>query len=175
MIPNTNGSWQERLIHSFQGPPDGEEPQAGLVLDQEDNLYGTTQYGGGPSGGEAGVVFRLVPGKNGKWSEEILHTFAVSNGDGEQPWDPVSLDAAGNVYGTTSWGGDYQACGGFGCGVVFKLKSGSSKETFPLVFHDNPGASPYSGLTFDSAGNLYGTTAGDGVTTFGSVYEIVKK
>ena len=73
-------------------------------------------------------------------------------------------------------GGDYQACGpGFGCGVVFKLKSGSSKETFPLVFRDNPGAFPYSGLTFDSAGNLYGTTAGDGVTTFGSVYEIVKK
>ena len=105
MTPNANGSWRERLIHSFQGPPDGEEPQASLVLDQGGNLYGTTQFGGDPSGSEAGVVFRLAPGKNGKWSEKILHTFTISNGDGEQPWDAVLLDAAGDVYGTTSWAG----------------------------------------------------------------------
>ena len=79
------------------------------------------------------------------------------------------FDAAGNLYGTTSAGGAH------GYGNVFKLTpnaDGSWKETVLHTFHDTPGAYPYGGLIFDGAGNLYGTTRGDGSKTFGSVFEI---
>lgn len=81
----------------------------------------------------------------------------------------VILDAAGNLYGMTYQGGAH------GYGLVYKLSptvTGGWHETVLHAFRNNPGAYPWGGLVFDGAGNLYGTTTGDGTTTFGSVFEI---
>jgi uncharacterized repeat protein (TIGR03803 family) len=170
LAPNSDGSWTETVLHAFKGGDDGLQPVAGLIFDPAGNLYGTTRYGGRPGGG---VVFKLTPQSDGSWTEQRLHGFTGSN-DGGNPYAAVVLDPAGNVYGTTQLGGLDPRCG-FGCGVVFKLtpKSGGGWKFAKLhTFLNHPGAEPVAGLTFDAAGNLYGTTSGDGVTTFGSVFEI---
>ena len=82
-----------------------------MVLDEVGNLYGTTVYGG--SGCDCGVVYKLAPGKKGKWTYTVLHTFVGS--DGAQPDANLILDDKGNLYGTTATGGP----GGYG--VVFEL------------------------------------------------------
>jgi len=95
-----------------------------------------------------GTVFRLVPGANGSWSEEVLQEF---NGlDGSSPYAAVIFDAAGNLYGTT-WDG----------GNVFKLTPGTNgkwTETVLHTFNGPDGLSPQAGLVFDASGNLYGAT-----------------
>jgi uncharacterized repeat protein (TIGR03803 family) len=180
--PTADGSWQEEVIYSFQGAPDGSQPVASLIFDQAGKLYGTTQWGGTISP-NSGVVFQLTPNQAGDdWSESILYTFCPDDEgicpDGEQPLANLAIDATGNLYGTTWWGGYFRDCqqiGDNGCGVVFKLApnlTGAWKETVVWAFQDDPGAVPFAGPTFDAAGNLYGTTGGDGSTTFGSVFEI---
>ncbi|MGB6501816.1 MAG: choice-of-anchor tandem repeat GloVer-containing protein, partial [Thermoplasmata archaeon] len=102
-------------LYNFTGLADGAYPAAGLALDSEGNLYGTTQYGGTTTtpGGGYGVVFKIdTTGK-----ETVLHTFDGT--DGAQPQANLLLDSAGNLYGTTAYGGS-TACRG-GCGVVFKI------------------------------------------------------
>ena len=128
-----------------------------------------------PLGGAHGYgnVFELTPNADGSWKEKVLHQFTGGR-DGANSYSGVIFDAAGNLYGTTHAGGDLSDCGGKGCGVVFKLTpkpSGGWGETVLHAFHGTPGASPYAGLIFDAAGNLYGTTSGEG-RNFGSVFEI---
>jgi hypothetical protein len=103
---------------------------------------------------------------------KVLHQF---KGGSAGPWAGVIFDQAGNLYGTTNDGGDLSVCGGQGCGVVFELAPNSNSGWHERVLHaflDHPGAVPFAGLIFDQAGNLYGTTIGDGTTTYGSVFEI---
>jgi uncharacterized repeat protein (TIGR03803 family) len=114
------------VLHQFSGS-DGSVPQTSLVLDAEGNLYGTTLFGGDvtspnctPTG--CGVVFKLDPAGN----ETVLYKFH-GNADGDYPIAGVILDEKGNLYGTaTNGGSDLSACGGFGCGVVFKLTRSSA-------------------------------------------------
>lgn len=180
LTPNADGSWRETVLHGFDNG-DGAQPVAGLVFDQAGDLYGTTIYGGNVSRGRCtgsgcGVVFKLTPNSNGTWKENVLHKFADGR-DGGFPYAGVSLDAAGNVYGTAQFGG-VRLCnkGYLGCGVVFQLipdAKGNWKERVLHTFLDKPGAEPPAGVVLDSAGGLYGTTAGDVGETFGSVFEIV--
>ena len=166
LTPNGDGSWSEKVLHTFKGGKDGESPTCALVFDAAGNLYGTT-FAGGTYG--YGNVFMLTPNPDGTWTEKVLHQFTGGN-DGGTPAGGAIFDAAGNLYGT-AWKG-----GAFGFGVVFKLKSrptGGWKYELLHSFHNKPGAYPWSGLVFDAAGNLYGTTQGDGRKTFGSVFEIV--
>jgi len=165
------------VLHAFRlNGTEGHHPHAGLIFDAAGSLYGTTHDGGlgtacGTSG--CGAVFKLTPKADGSWTETLLHSF--NSKDGASPYSGLIFDQAGNLYGTTSQGGDLRYCGGQGCGVVFKLTPNSKgrwEETVLHFFTDHPGANPYAGLIFDTAGNLYGTTAGDGSTTFGSVFEI---
>jgi uncharacterized repeat protein (TIGR03803 family) len=95
-----------------------------------------------------------------------------NGGDGAEPVGGLIFDTASNLYSTTFTGGDYFCAGG--CGVVFKLahSKGGWQETVLHYFFDHPGTDPQAGVTFDAAGNLFGTTLGDGSTTFGSVFEI---
>jgi uncharacterized repeat protein (TIGR03803 family) len=108
---------------------------------------------------DCGTVFELTPTTTGKWDRRILHSF---NGkDGANPFSALIFDSTGNLYGTTSQGGNLSGCGGVGCGVVFKLApdaNGMWTETVLHVFNEKNGAIPYASLVFDSAGNLYGTT-----------------
>jgi len=148
------------LLYSFAGTPDGDDPYAGLLRDKAGNLYGTTQYGG--INGGYGTVFKLDP--KGKLS--LLHSFAGTP-DGVNPLAGLLMDAAGNLYGTTYYGG---ANGGFG--TVFKLNT-KGKLTLLHSFAGMPdGQNPYSRLIRDSAGNLYGTTFYGGATGYGSVFKL---
>ena len=164
LTPNPDGSWAEIVLYDFSNLADGGNPEAGLIFDQAGNLYGTTVHGGGSS---SGAVFELTPNPDGSWTETVLHHFNGKNG--AYPYGSLVFDAAGNLYGTTSAGGAY------GYGVIFRLKpnaSGGWNATTLYSFVGHPGAYPHDGLILDAAGNLYGTTTGDGTTTFGSVFEI---
>ncbi len=171
LTPNSDGSWTEAVLHQFRGGKDGGHPYANVTFDAAGNLYGTTNAGGAYGGG---TVFELTPNSDGSWTENVLHHF---NGkDGRGPMAGLIFDQAGNLYGTTEGGGN-PSCGSYsnGCGVVFRLTpnaKGRWNETVLHTFTDHPGAFPLAGLVFDAAGNLYGTTSGDGTTTFGSVFEI---
>lgn len=112
VVYKVSPSGRETVLHSFSGP-DGDNPLAGVISDAAGNLYGTTFLGGsaGP-----GVAFKLDPSGN----EIVLHSF-TGGADGAYPTGALIRDAAGNLYGTANGGGNLSACGGYGCGVVFKL------------------------------------------------------
>jgi uncharacterized repeat protein (TIGR03803 family) len=147
-------SSEELVLHSFNGRG-GYVPMASLVLDTARNLYGTTSGGGaGSCTGGCGTVFRLEPGTNGKWTEILLHSF--TGRDGAYPSARLTWDVAGNLYGTTQLGGAHNY------GTVFKLAPGSNHRWSESVLHSfngKEGGYPSAGLTFDAAGNLYGTTS----------------
>ena len=143
------------VLHAFTGGLDGATPYAGLIRDNEGNLYGTAFSGGGSSNcyGGCGIVFKLSPA--GK--ETVLHRFAGGRNDGANPYAPLLRDAHGNLYGTTVYGGDGGGCNS-ACGVVFKLDA-KGKETILYVFGGYfDGGYPFGGLVMDAQGNLYGTT-----------------
>jgi uncharacterized repeat protein (TIGR03803 family) len=157
LTPNADGSWAENVLHTFNGS-DGAEPFAGLVFDAAGNLYGTTGSGGADN---FGTVFKLTPNADGRWTESVLYSF--NNRDGRGPYAELIFDAAGNLYGTTAFGGNLTSsvCIGYGCGVVFKLTpntDGSWTERVLHTFNGSDGAEPIAGLIFDTAGNLYGMT-----------------
>ena len=175
----TGSGRQRTVLHTFGGSPDGEQPDAGLVMDKAGNLYGTTEYGGDSSkldcgGGGCGTVFTLQRSGNG-WVYTVIHTFEYS--DGASPRSELIIDQQGNLYGTAFTGGDNNcpwvqrsAVGiesGPECGTVFKLSlSGSMwQESTIHTFHASyEGAGP-TGLLLDSAGNLYGFTTFGGFDT----------
>ena len=169
LSPNGDGTWKTSVLHCFRCAgdyTDGGYPFAGLSFDGAGNLYGDTSLGGMYA---YGTVFQLSPNADGSWTENLLHSFRKHNKGGWRPTSDLVLDAAGNLYGTTSMGGAY------GYATVFKLTHVAGvgwKETVLHSFRNRPGAYPQGGLVFDAAGNLYGTTMGDGITTFGSVFEI---
>jgi len=123
LAPGANGKWTETVLHDFNRM-DGANPDAGVVFDAVGNLYGTT-FGGGKSNScvNCGTVFKLSPGANGKWTETVLHSFNGRDGQGPL-FSNLIFDTAGNLYGTTVYGGNLSACTGIdgnGCGVVFEI------------------------------------------------------
>jgi uncharacterized repeat protein (TIGR03803 family) len=162
LTPNSDGTWTESVLHSFN-KTDGELPYGGLIFDGAGNLYGTTNDAG--ANGRGVTVFKLTPNWDGGWTESVLHSFCSLNlcADGAAPRSSLIFDAAGNLYGTTVDGGNFNACED--CGTVFELKPNSDGRWTERVLHsftNRPAAFPYAGLTFDAAGNLYGTTVGGG-------------
>jgi uncharacterized repeat protein (TIGR03803 family) len=160
---------KETVLYSFTGLSDGSDPFSVLVFDPQGNLYGTTQHGGnlacGGVDGGCGVVFELSPQPDGSWKETTLYTFCSLPNctDGQDPLNgPLLRDTAGNLYGTTYFGGKTSGFCKSGCGVVFKLDT-TGKETILHTFTGgSDGANPWAGLTIDSKGNLYGTTVAGG-------------
>ena len=160
----------ETVLYNFchsTNCPDGALPYAGVVFDQQGNLYGTTSSGGndGPNCygyGGCGVVFKLTP----DGQETVLYTFCAQNNctDGSSPDAGLIFDRKGNLYGTTYGGGNSSGCSG-GCGVVFELTpEGKESVLYSFCAKNNcaDGALPLSALLFDQKGNLYGTTVGGG-------------
>src|ERR1017187_10025179 len=151
-------SGHQTVLYSFTGGADGGYPYAGVIRDSAGNLYGTTYYGGGAN---AGVVYKL----DTTGHETVLYSF-TAGADGGNPYAGVIRDSAGNLYGTTYYGGTANA------GVVYKLDS-TGQETVLYTFTAWPdGAYPQAGVIRDSAGNLYGTTYQGGTGGAGTVYEV---
>jgi uncharacterized repeat protein (TIGR03803 family) len=153
---------KETVLYSFgSAGGDGTLPDAGLVLDSQGNLYGTTRSGG--TAGD-GTVFKVD--KTGK--ETVLYSFTGMNGDGLEPYHSgVVRDAQGNLYGTTIYGGSSVF------GTVFKVDT-TGKETVLSSFTGGTkdGAYPEAGLVQDTQGNLYGTTFEGGASGGGTVFKV---
>ena len=159
------GGWTETVIYRFMAGNDGFVPYGGVVADNNGNLYGTTIAGGSFN---VGTIYQLTPSGSG-WTEHVLYSFTGGN-DGETPIGNLIVDAAGNLYGTASEGGIN------GGGTVFELSPSNGGWAFNLLYgfsgNPNGSAGPWGGLTWDAAGNLYGTTGYDGVLGQGTVFEL---
>ena len=173
LSPSASGMWRETVLYSFcvnnvQNCPDGANPVAGLVFDSAGNLYGTTQNGGTYG---LGTIFQLIP-QSSTWSESVLWSFGAT-GDGRAPLCDLIFGTSGKLYGTTSGGGAYNG------GTVFRLvphSGGQWSEEILLSFGPGTGNGygPEAGITFDKAGNLYGTTlrGGSNGLGLGVVYKL---
>ena len=160
-----------KLVYSFTGGDDGGDPATGLTFDASGNGYGTTVNGGSFG---FGTVFELKRLQDGNFQEAVLYSF-TGGADGKNPYGGVTLDANGNLYGTTVSGGSGGVCSGDGCGVVFELVSSAGGWTESVLYNftgGNDGSGPGGGVAFDSAGNLYGTTPDGGQFAVGVVYEL---
>ena len=164
----------ETVLHRFGAyKGDGQFPSTGLVMDAKGNLYGTTNAGGfdGYYDGAGhdfcvrgcGTVFEI----NTSGVETTFYTFkGWKNKDGAEPIAGLILDAKGNFYGTTAWGGLY------GFGTVFELTSAGKEKILYSFTGTTDGAIPVGGLVMDSKGNLFGTTYEGGAFGFGTVFEL---
>jgi uncharacterized repeat protein (TIGR03803 family) len=172
LLTNAWATSQEKVPHNFKNNGEDGYYPASVIFDSAGNIYGTTQYGGAHA---YGTVFELMPKAGGGWTEKILHNFNGNGRDGYYPSANLILDAAGNLYGTTVYGGAYDL------GTVFELmpKAGSGwTEKIVHNFNDNgkDGYYPRAALIFDAGGNLYGTTSdGGGKGSYGSVFELTPK
>lgn len=177
-LSQQGGVWTETILYKFKGGTDGAQPTAGLVFDTAGNLYGTTVSGGQPPDGyrDNGTVFQLKPSQGGTWTETVLHTFGVGK-DGFQPYAGLTIDQAGNLFGTTlaGGGGNCQYFGTPGCGAVFQLKPAAKKDgawTERVLYRfeggSNDGQAPDAALIFDHQGNLDGVTQHGGICSVSS-------
>jgi uncharacterized repeat protein (TIGR03803 family) len=166
-LTNHNGTWTETVIHTFVETPGGNtngvRPVAGLTPDGSGNLYGATSQGGAKGGG---TVFELSPSGD-TWTFKLLYNFGGQGQCG--PWANMTMDAAGNLYGTTYCDGQY------GYGSVFKLTNNGNSWVYTSLYdftRGDDGAYPISNVTFDDSGNLYGTTSEGGRPGAGVVWMI---
>jgi len=150
------GATAEKVLYSFTGESDGDQPMSGLI-ESGGTLYGTT-LGGGDFG--YGTVFKVSTAGH----ETVLHSFQAGT-DGNEPTFLIS-DRSGNLYGTTGYGGD--ACQ---CGTVFKI-SASGQETIVYAFKGGDDGQAPGGLAIGKDGNLYGTTAIGGAYSAGTIFKI---
>jgi uncharacterized repeat protein (TIGR03803 family) len=151
---------KEKVLYNFTGGADGGSPWAGLVLDSQGNLYGTT-FGGGNF--NCGVIFKLS--KNGK--ETVLYSF-TGGSDGRGLFAGLVLDTGGNLFGAAAYGGASDF------GTVFKLDARGQFNVLHTFMGGADGEYPYSDLMLDQAGNLYGTTYGGGTSSSGTVFILDK-
>lgn len=157
----SNGGWTEKILYGFSYGDDGMQLVGGVIMDRAGNLYGVTQAGG--SFGD-GVVYELSPSPNG-WQETVLHAFDGS--DGRRPAAGLVLDQAGNVYGSTPFGGSNDG------GVVFELSPSNGAWTYRILYtFSGESGGPTVALAIDAAGNLYGTSSGDGAYQDGMVFKL---
>lgn len=159
-LKHTTKGWTETILHSFGASGDGSQPYCALTVDTSGNLYGTTNVGGAYS---KGTVFKLTP----LGTETILWSFG-NGADGANPLAGVVRDAAGNLYGTTEYGG------AFGYGTVFKLTpSGAETILHSFDLNGTDGAYPIGKLVIYN-GNLYGTTVSGGAFGDGTVFKVTQ-
>jgi len=165
--------WSVTVLHRFTGGADGGRPFSGVIFDQQGNIYGTTsqggQFAGQCAGNGCGVVYELSL-SGGTWTESVIHTFS-GGADGLSPYAGLIFDSTGKLYGTTPYGGSLNA------GTVLVLTPSGSGWTHSILYNFQAGADgtyPYGGLTFDHAGNLYGTTdiGGDINCACGTIYQL---
>jgi uncharacterized repeat protein (TIGR03803 family) len=170
MIHEPDGAWSYHVLHRFASfPHDGQTPSAGLVMDASGDLYGNTVLGGARN---QGTVFKLSRSAGGGWKQTVLYDFPNCT-IGCEPGGTLVFDKAGNLYGAS--GGGLADCGGYTCGVIFKLTPAAGGKWKYSVLHKfigTDGGFPY-GVILDDKGNLYGTTQAFGKYNAGVAFEII--
>jgi uncharacterized repeat protein (TIGR03803 family) len=160
----------ETVLHAFTGGTDGQIPHiSGLALDAAGNLYGITLTGGsghcryadGAVG--CGTVFKITP----DGTKSVLYSFQGGS-DGISPSGTLALDASGNLYGTTSGGGEVQ-----NDGIIFKIDSNGNETVLHRFNILDQGTNPSAGVILGGDGNLYGTTTYGGQRGGGVVFKLV--
>ncbi len=164
----SNGTWTETSLFDFTLDASGSSVSqiSGLAVDFSGDLFAVAPYGGG---NQVGIVYELTP--TAGYSKYLaLHTFTGA-GDGGEPFGGLSIDKAGNLYGTTIYGGTYEY------GTVYRLAPGKGGRWSETVLHSfsngNDGSYPY-GVILDSSGNLYGTASEGGANEYGVAYELTQ-
>jgi uncharacterized repeat protein (TIGR03803 family) len=154
------------LLYSFgQSSTDACAPLAGLVRDSSGNLYGTTASGGQD---DEGTVFKVTPGG----AETVLHSFAGFPSDGAGPeYGSLTLDAVGNLYGTTPFGGELYN------GTLFRVTATGTESVLYNFCADAgctgaDGYSPYGGVASSSHGSAYGLAFLGGTYGLGALYTL---
>ena len=161
LTPSASG-WTETILHNFQGQSDGANPVGGVVIDKVGNLYGTT-FDGGINGG--GTVYELSPSSSG-WTFTTIYSLV---GGYSGPYNKLTLDGKGNIYGFTN------SAGANGLGSIFKLSPGTSGWNFTDLYDfvgGDEGALPYGSVAVDADGNVFGTAVVGGTDNQGVVFEI---
>jgi uncharacterized repeat protein (TIGR03803 family) len=161
-LSRSGAGWKETVLYNFQGLDDGANPVGGVVMDKAGNLYGTT-FDGGINGG--GTVYELSPSDSG-WTFTTIYNFVGFYGG---PYNKLTLDGKGNIYGFTN------ADGANLLGSVFKLSPGAGGWTYTNLYDfvgGLEGASPYGSVAVDANGNVFGTAAVGGTDNQGLVFEI---
>ena len=169
------GEWTYRVLYAFQNFADGAIPAAGVTLDANGDLFGTTEHGGvhGCYGSGCGTIFELTRNPDGRWFHTVLYDF-LGTGDGGTPTASLLLDASGKLYGTTQLWGVGNGCPSSGCGVAFRLappsvREGQWTQTVLHTFRNGgDGFVPDGALIFGPAGLIYGTTQFGGKSTCSS-------
>ncbi len=174
-LAHKGSGWVLTPLHDFTGSGngDGQYPWAGVTFGPNGTLYGTTMQGGYP---DYGTVFNLQPPPNAPasvlypWTETVIHAFYEQGDEGTNPhYGKLVFDQAGNLYGTTAYGGAH------GGGDVYTMTPSNGGWTESVIYSfvvvQNDGYMPQSGVLFDRSGNLYGTTYWGGAD-WGTVYEL---
>jgi uncharacterized repeat protein (TIGR03803 family) len=165
-------AWTATVLYEFN-PISGTQPFGTFLADKTGNLYGTTNHGGASGPGGGGTVFELSPPAAGQtaWTETVLFSFRnQANGFGN--YGSLIAVGAGNLYGTTEYGGP----GPYNDGVIYKLAAPAAakknwKETILATFKGPNGCYPSAGLIADNMGNFYGaTTIGGGTSGCNTTY-----
>ena len=161
----SGGSWSQHILYQARNDGDGQYPWGGVVFDRSGNAYGVFT-GGGPSG--FGAVYKLTR-SGGNWTENTLHGFTFHGDDGAFPQSGLIIDSAGNLYGAT-----VHVPNAGGTAYEMATTGGELNYNFVYEFTGGINLGPYDKLVMDSAGNLYGTTFGDGRYGFGSVFKLTR-
>jgi uncharacterized repeat protein (TIGR03803 family) len=171
-LQTKNGkTYTETDLYSFGGEGDGDTPNGPIALDSAGNLYGVTLWGGANN---VGTVYKYTPAtKTVPATETVLHSFNYSNGDGFQPTGNLVFDSGGDIYGTTTFGGDQ-----YSDGAVYTLEpsAGTYTESIIFEFSRTTGTNPVAGLVWNTTNHsLYGTTSFYGApnTGDGTVYQLL--
>lgn len=158
----SGNTWTESVIYNFTGGDDGASPPAGVTLDAQGNLFGTSSFGGVNNDG---VIYELSR-SGSTWKQAVLYTFQGLD-DGQNPVGGVIVDKSGNLFGTTFDGGMN------GGGIVYELSPTRGGWTFTTLYSFTGSyGGPYNKLTLDSKGNIYSFTNGDGANGLGSVFKL---
>jgi uncharacterized repeat protein (TIGR03803 family) len=171
MSPGSGGTWTEHILHRFTGS-DGWSPQAGVILDQAGDLYGTTYWGGSSGcGNGCGVVFKLSPATGNRWKETIIRKLDPTLAN---PQSSLVFDVGGSLYGVAS-NRDTECPSS--CGAIFELVPTEGEGWWKAITlysftGGRDGSYPAGPLLLDTAGNLYGGAFYGGPAGDGIIFEI---
>lgn len=161
LTPSASG-WTETILHNFQGDSDGANPVGGVVIDNAGNIFGTT-FDGGINGG--GTIYELSPSSSG-WTFTTIYSLV---GGYSGPYNKLTLDGKGNIYGFTN------SAGVNGLGSIFKLSPSANGWIFTDLYDfvgGEEGGLPYGSVAVDASGNVFGTAVVGGTDNQGVVFEI---